>query len=192
MLSSFEIAFQWRGFELHPEIPLGGVDISAVLPQPTVDAMNARLTKMADTLGVPYTPRAHAPNTKRALALSAFAADQGRLDPWRTAAMNAHWRDGRDLEDPEVLRALATEAGLDPDAALAFLDDPRVPTLLQAQRDDAARWGVTGIPTWFMLPAGWTPEQGMPESGPRPVRVVGCQPAEVVARAAEMAGATPR
>ena len=77
-------------------------------------------------------------------------------------------------------------------AAIAFLDSPEVPALLKQQRVEAYRWGVTGIPTWFVLPDGWTPEDGIPDEGPRPVKVVGCQPLSVVTRAAELAGATPR
>lgn len=162
-----------------------------MFPAAAVDAMHARLQQVAEGLGVPFTPRTHAPSTKPALAISAYARREGRLTPWREAAMNAHWRDGRDIEDRAVLRELAEQAGLDADAAIAFLDAPEVPALLRAQREEAHAWGVTGIPTWFMLPEGWTPEAGLPEHGPRPVRVVGCQPLEVVERAAKLAGAEP-
>ena len=162
-----------------------------MFPEPQVDAMHARLQQVADDLGVPFEPRMHAPSTKKALALSEHARRAGRLDAWREAAMDAHWRDGRDIEDPAVLRDLATDAGLDPDAAMAFLDGAEIPALLHAQRAEAHQWGVTGIPTWFLLPDGWRPEHGVPDSGPRPVRVVGCQPMEVVERAAKLAGATP-
>lgn len=157
-----------------------------------VAAMNQRLSEVAAGMGVPYTPRSHAPSTKRALALSEFARRRGRLDAWRELAMDAHWVHGRDIEAPGVLRDLAERAGLDADAALAWLEDPEVPGLLHAQRVEAQRWGVTGIPTWFVLPAGWVPADGIPESGPRPVKVVGCQPVEVVEQAAKMAGAVAR
>ena len=170
------------------------MDIGTMFPPDKVQAMHARLAAVADGMGVPYHPRPHAPSTKPALALSEYARRQGRLDAWRELAMNAHWAEGRDIEDPDVLRELATAAGLDPDAALAFLDDPEVPQILLAQRVEAQRWGVTGIPTWFILPDGWEPAHGMPPEGqPRPVKVVGCQPLEVVERAARLTvgGPTP-
>lgn len=157
-----------------------------------VQGMHARLAEVAEGLGVPFSPRMHAPNTKKALAISELARRQGKLDGWREAAMDAHWFHGRDLEDEAVLRDLAEQVALDPDDVIAFLDTPEVPGLLQAQRIEAYRWGVSGIPTWFMLPAGWTPGEPWDEDGPRPVRVVGCQPLEVVEQAARMAGATPR
>ena len=135
-----------------------------------------------------------APATNSATAAAtAVSATGSSTRSRREAAMTAHWEEGRDLESPEVLRDLLTAAGMDAEAALAWLSDPEVPRLLAAQRQEAARWGVTGIPTWFVLPTGWTPADPMPPEGsPRPVRVVGCQPIEVVERAAEMAGATRR
>lgn len=160
--------------------------------QDQVDGMHARLLMMAEDLGVPFSPRLHAPSTKKALALAELARREGKLDGWREAGMVAHWQEGRDLEDEAVLRDLAAQADMDPDTAIAFLDSPEVPDLLEQQRVEAYRWGVTGIPTWFVLPAGWTPQDGVPETGPRPVKVVGCQPLELVVRAAELAGATPR
>lgn len=157
-----------------------------------VRSMWDRLHEVAGTLGLTFTPQAHAPNTKPALAIVELARRQGRLDAWREAGMNAYWRDGRNIEDPAVLRELAADAGLDPSEALAFLDTAEVPGLLAQQRQAAMRWGVTGIPTWFLLPAGWSMGDDRPPEGePQPVRVVGCQPMDVVLRAAELAGATP-
>jgi predicted DsbA family dithiol-disulfide isomerase len=192
-MERFELDFEWRGFELHPEIPVGGMKVREVLPPQYVDDMNARLVMVANDFGLDFYPPDHAPNTKKALALSAYARDQGHLDAFRAVAMDAHWRDNRDLEDAEVLAELLTAAGLDASAGLAFLDDASVPQVLADQRKDASQWGVTGIPTWFLLPDGWSPGDPMPAEGqPRPVQVVGCQPMDVVERAARIAGARER
>ena len=193
MLERYALDFEWRGFELHPGIPPGGIELSSMFPPDRIVVMHDRLREVARSMGVTLHPREHAPSTKPALALSEHARRLGRLDAWREAAMTAHWEEGRDLEDREVLRDLLVRSGMDADAALAWLSDPEVPRLLAAQRQEAARWGVTGIPTWFVLPDGWKPGDPLPPEGrPRPVRVVGCQPIEVVERAAAMAGAVPR
>ncbi len=163
-----------------------------MFPAEAVERMHARLKEVGEGLGVPFAPRDHAPSTKKALVLSEFARRAGRLTAFRTAAMDAHWAEGRDLEDEATLRGLAAQSGLDADAAIAFLDAPEVPGLLREQRAEAHRWGVTGIPTWYLLPQGWLPEHGIPTEGPRPVRVVGCQPMQEVVRAARVAGAKER
>ncbi len=167
------------------------MDVARMFPKPAVDAMYARLQSVADDFGVPFSPPPHAPSTKPALALSEYARRRGKLSEWRTLGMDAYWKEGLNLEDPALLRDLLVQAGLDADDAMTWLDDPEVPGLLSAQRQDAQRWGVTGIPTWFMLPAGWNPGDPSPESGPKPVRIVGCQPLNVVEQAAQIAGARP-
>src|SRR4051812_45111132 len=52
------------------------------------------------------------PNTRKALALAEVARDEGKLDAFRHRAMDAHWRDGMNLEDDDDLRAVARDAGL--------------------------------------------------------------------------------
>ncbi len=116
------------------------------------------------------------PNTRKALALAEWARDRGRLHPFRQAVMDAHWRRGLDIENEEVLAGLAEAAALDPGAVPAALRDPVYAARVDAMGDEAARAGVTGIPTFFI--------------GDQ--MVVGCQPYEVVAAQAEAAGARRR
>jgi len=139
--------------------------------------MSGHLTRFAASFGVEglRIPE-RSPNTRAALALAEHARDAGKLHPLRRAAMEAFWRRGEDLEDRAVLSRCAAEAGLDPVAALAALDDPAVVARVDAMGRDAAQAGVTGIPTFVI--------------GGR--RVVGCQPFEVIAAAAEAAGARRR
>lgn len=116
------------------------------------------------------------PNTRRALAMAERARDRGRLHPFRRAVMDAYWLRGQDVEEDAVLAACAREAGLDPADALAAAADPDCTGRVDAMGDDALRAGVTGIPTFLV--------------GRR--RIVGCQPYEVLAAAAEAEGALRR
>lgn len=120
--------------------------------------------------------RERMPNTRKALAVAERARDRGRLHPLRRAVMDAYWRDGRDLEDERVLADCARVAGLDPVDAVAAIADPACRARVDAMGEEARRAGVTGIPTFLI--------------GRR--RVVGCQPYEVLAAAAEAEGAVPR
>jgi len=119
---------------------------------------------------------ARSPNTRKALALAEHARDRGRLHELRRALMDAFWRRGEDLEDLAVLSAGAVEAGLDPAAALQALEDQAIVARVEAMGREAARAGVTGIPTFDL----------------GELRVVGCQPYEVLAAEAERAGARRR
>lgn len=142
--------------------------------------MQEQLARFAGTFGVQMRFSDRLPNTRRPLAMAEVARDQGRLHPFREAVMDAHWRDGRDIEDSEVLAELAAAVGLDPALALARADGPEMQARVDALGEQARRWGVTGIPTWFVLPDGWEPGGPPLQSGAQPVRVVGCQPWETV------------
>ena len=95
------------------------------------------------------------------------------LEPYRHAAFDAHWRRHKNLEADADLRELASSVGLDPGEALAAADDPAYLERVDENQADARAQGVSGIPTFFF----------------GTVRVVGCQPYEALARAAETAGA---
>lgn len=116
------------------------------------------------------------PNTRRALAMAEFAREHGKLNIFRDLAMQAHWKDGKDLENDRDLSELATGAGLDPDAAIEAASSLEYLRRVDALREESYAMGITGIPTFII--------------GNQ--RVVGCQPYEVIADAARKAGALPR
>ncbi len=136
--------------------------------------MSAHLGRFAEAFGVAgmRIPE-RSPNTRAALALAEHARDRGRLHELRRAVMEAFWRRGEDLEDREVLSRCAGEAGLPPGPALQAIEDPSLTARVDAMGQEAARAGVTGIPTFLL--------------GRR--RVVGCQPYQVIAAEAEAEGA---
>ena len=139
--------------------------------------MKEHLHRFAEAFGVAaLRVPDHMPNTRRALTLAEWAREADRLEPFRDAVMRAHWERGENIEDEAVLAACAGQAGLDPDAARGALSDPAWAARVDAMSTEAARAGVTGIPTFLV--------------GDR--RVVGCQPYAEVAAAAEAAGARRR
>ena len=139
--------------------------------------MQARLREFAKGFGIEDMKlRERSPNTRRALAIAEYARQKQRLEPWRQLAMDAHWRRGLDLESDADLRALAAEAGLDPDEAIAASRDGKYLSILDRKREQAEDLGVTGIPTFVIGDQG----------------VVGCQPYEVLARFVESQGARRR
>lgn len=182
LVTEYDLDLDWRGFELHPETPRGGMPISALLPAARVPAMLAQLRTFAAGFGVTGIEHTgHVPNTRRALAVAERARVEGRLDAFRHAAMRAHWEQLQDIEDPDVLADLAASVGMDPAAARAAADDPAIQATLDAVRSEANRLGVPGIPTFVFGHLG---------QGAR--AVVGCQPWEALSQAALQAGAKRR
>jgi predicted DsbA family dithiol-disulfide isomerase len=157
-------------------VPEGGAPLSDLFPPERLADMQGYVERFAEGFGVlGMRSSGRIQNTRRTLAVVELAREQGRPHEFRVAAMEAYWRQGLDLEQEAVLREVAERAGLDPDLALAVRKDEAYLARVDALRKDAAGRGVSSIPTFFF--------------GDLPP-VVGCQPYETLAEAAEAAGAT--
>ena len=148
------------------------MELSKLLGPRAADAPK-RMAQFAAQFGI--TDMKHPsriPNTRRALAAAELAREKGVLDAFRTSAMNAHWRDGMDIEADADLRRVAERAGLDGGAALEAADDPEYLRRIDEVRAEANALGITGIPTFVFG-----------DLAKRALAVVGCQPYEVLASA---------
>jgi predicted DsbA family dithiol-disulfide isomerase len=177
LLAEFDLTLDWHGFELHPSTPRGGLSLSRLFPGVPLPALHERTRRFAARFGVTgFNPPDDLHNTRRALAIAELARAEGRLEPFRAAVFEAHWRQGKNLEDDDDLAAIAVAAGLRADEALRAADDPAILARVDQKQEEARQSGVTGIPTFII--AG--------------DEVVGCQPYEVLAAAAERAGVRRR
>lgn len=136
-------------FELHPEVPPEGTEIRA----------GGRLSRVLDVieaecreLGIPFNRPVRTPNTRHVLettevvrlhAPTAFTA----LDE---ALARAHWVDGLDLRDRDLVRDLVTAAGADAALIHDLVSDGVGTTALRASMNQAREVGVTATPAWWV------------------------------------------
>ena len=172
----FDIEIEWHGFELHPETPKGGMELALLHPNQKSD-MGSYIQKFAARFGInDMAQTTRLPNTRRALAMAEYARDQRKLTEFRSRTMNAHWQEGKDIEDTAILRSLVVGSGLDPEKALMAADDPAYLKRVDDTRHEFKKVGTGGIPTFIF--------------GTEIVE--GCAPYENLAAAARHAGAKPK
>ncbi len=116
------------------------------------------------------------PNTRRILAMAEYARETGKLDTFRTLAMNARWENSSDLEDENVLEKLAAACGLDRQKAMKASESPDYLSRIDSTRAEAGKLGIDGIPTFIIGKE----------------RIVGCQSYEILAEAVVKAGGSRR
>lgn len=173
----YDVDVEWRGFELHPSTPAGGMPITRLFPASQVPAMRKQMLGFAGQFGVTDMQfQEHISNTRKAMALMELARDKDVVHQLRSALMDAYWRHGVNLEDDAQLKTLAQSVGLDGDEALAATRNTAYLQRVDRMQAEAKSMGVTGIPTFFI--------------GER--AVVGCQPYEVLEAAVKKAGAQLR
>ena len=106
---------------------------------------------MFEAAGLTYNPPPDMiPNTLRALRVTELARDRGLHERVHDRLMQAYWEEARNIGDPEELRALALEAGLEqPEVDEVLAGDAYRDRVLDSTAQ-AQSIGITGIPAFLL------------------------------------------
>lgn len=141
---------EWLGVEIHPETPPKGTPITERFRPEDISRMMRHLRSMGAPFGIIFVDRTVLSNSHMALQAAEFARENGRFDAFHDAVFAAYFSQGLDIGDVEVLTQVGRDAGLDAEAMADSLQSGKyLPKLAQAQKE-AARLGVTGVPTFFI------------------------------------------
>lgn len=95
-------------------------------------------------------PPSHPFNPLRALRLCQAVSDPRARQRLSVAILDAPWRLGLDLNDPNTLSRIATGCALDGPALLALTDTPQVKAQLLEATQQAINQGVFGVPSFVV------------------------------------------
>ncbi|MDB5848966.1 MAG: hypothetical protein JWP29_2718 [Rhodoferax sp.] len=148
------VVIRWHPFQLNPDLPAGGMPRQQYLEdkfggperaKTIYDRVRAAGSAVGLTLNIDGI--AHQANTLAAHALIAFA-QQGDKDgsDMKERLLKAYFVENRNIGDTEVLAAIAAEAGLDADAARAFITSADERAAVAESDAQARQLGVTGVP----------------------------------------------
>ncbi len=163
----------WRAFELNPEAPatppqpvdyVGRLASKYGMGRQDAQAFIDRMTQAGKSVGVDFRfDRIRPCNTFQAHRLLAWAhtLGPGRQDALKERFFEAYMHQGLDLNDPDTLSRLASEVGLDADAATAVLGDGSFADEVRADQTTARALGITGVPFFVFGP-------GIAASGAQP------------------------
>ena len=159
----FELA--WHAFELNPSMPPEGQDIAEHMAQKygaTPEQSKANRERLRDAgseldFEFSYSDKMRMVNTFDAHRLLHWAAETGNQTALKLALFKAHFTDGKDVSDHDILVSVASSVGLDEERARDLLS-----TNLFAEdvRATEAEWQdrfITGVPAFifnkkFMVP----------------------------------------
>ncbi|MGR3590946.1 MAG: DsbA family oxidoreductase [Limimaricola soesokkakensis] len=148
------IEIHWHPFELNPQMAEEGENLREHLaakygtsPEDSVKA-RARLTEMGAALGFTfdYADDMRMVNTFRAHRLIDWATEQGRGHEMNLALFEAFFTRREDLNDPEMLVAVAAGLGFDRDAARAAIEDEARAELVRRKQGFWTAQGISGVP----------------------------------------------
>jgi len=147
---------RWHPFQLNPELPAQGISRKQYLedkfggPQ-RASEIYARVKAAGKSAGLELDIDGITlqPNTLAAHALLAFAQQQYGLeagDAVKERLLKAYFIENRFIGDTDVLVQIAQDAGLDADAARAFVTDPAQLQGVAAADARVREMGIGGVP----------------------------------------------
>ncbi|MGZ6010129.1 MAG: DsbA family oxidoreductase [Rhizomicrobium sp.] len=146
----------WRPYRLDPTIPREGVDRRAYLKakfgdSPRSSAMGDAIRSEGAGEGIEFAfdKIAKTPNTLDSHRLVRWAAGAGVQDDIVERLFQAYFIEGRDVGDPAVLSAIATEAGMDGDLVATLLAGDADLAEVEREAGLASEMGISGVPTFI-------------------------------------------
>ena len=145
---------RWHPFELNPDMPAEGQNLREHIAEkygatPEQSAQNrAHLQSLGKDLGIDFTysDDSRIVNTFAAHQLLDWALEAGLQHPLKMALFAAHFTEGRDVSQYDVLVDVAAGVGLDPEGARAVLDSGSHAADTRAGQKFWTDRGISGVP----------------------------------------------
>jgi predicted DsbA family dithiol-disulfide isomerase len=115
-----------------------------------IKRMMKHLRSMGAPFGIAFVDRPLLSNSRQALQAAEFSREQGKFGPFHAALFAAYFSHGLDIGNPDVLRQLGRDAGLDAEAMVNAVQSGKYLPMLASAQEEGARLGVTGVPTFFI------------------------------------------
>ena len=148
---------RWHPYELNPGLPAAGIDRRDYLEHKFGGPVRAaqvyeRVRRAGTQSGIAFDFERieRQPNTRDAHRLIAWAQSRGDASPLVEQLFRAYFVDGRFVGAHEVLAEVAHAAGLDADAAYAFLASGVGVQEIAEAEERAASLGITGVPFFIV------------------------------------------
>lgn len=154
---NLDVEVQWHPFQLNPATPVEGIDRETYIrekfgssnyPLQMLKALNAAGKSVDVNFDFHSMPRV--PNTLRSHRLIRWAGEAGVQGAVVNILFDRYFLEQSDIGDPEVLAAVATEAGMDGGEVRLRLDRGDDAEIVASEDEHARRLGISGVPTFIL------------------------------------------
>jgi predicted DsbA family dithiol-disulfide isomerase len=174
----------WRPFLLNPDMPRQGMSRTDYMvrkfgAEDRARRLYASITEIAAAEGITFNFNniRRTPSSVDAHRLIRHIAPLGIANSLVQLIFRAHFIEGLDIGNPDILAAIAATQGLDTQVTLAFLASGEGTEFVHAENLHAHRLGINGVPC-FLIDGDQA--------------IAGAQEPEVLERLIDLAACTPR
>lgn len=146
----FDLEEKWVPYELHPDTPAEGKDLTELVSPFDIDNLTGELRRRGKPYNIEFASMTRLANSRLALEAAEFARDQGAHHRMHMGLFKAYFTEGQDIGNVDVLKSVAGEYGLNQDALAEALAKGHYTKRVAAGSADARNAGVTAIPTFVI------------------------------------------
>ncbi|HRP03022.1 MAG TPA: DsbA family oxidoreductase [Candidatus Kapabacteria bacterium] len=145
----------WKSFQLDPNLPDKGLDISTIeyleqrkgMQAEHVLNMLSHLKSKGNEVGIDFRQDISIQaNTFKAHRLLHFAQNKSKANDLEELLFKAHFSDGKNIADNNTLLDLATSIGLNSSEVENFLQSSELSDEVRADIQEAQDLGISGVP----------------------------------------------
>lgn len=151
--ADYDLKVNWTLLEIHPETPAEGKPVEALgYSQARLDSLRNALGRLAAEEQLTLPPRSFTTSSHRALLLAEAGKRLGAGIFYRLhrRLFESYLLESRNIGDPAVLRALASECAVPAETVDDAWSNPDYELRLQRNLAAAVRAGITATPTFFI------------------------------------------
>ncbi len=142
---------RWLPFQLNPDLPESGIPRLEYIRRKFGDKDHSRYQRVANVgktigLDLQFEKITVQPNTVKAHRLLHHAGELGKQDAVAEILFRAYFIDGANLTDSAVLADYASQAGMDLDGTLQYLESGADADVIRSADIEARNAGVNGVP----------------------------------------------
>ncbi|MFL0267021.1 DsbA family oxidoreductase [Candidatus Clostridium radicumherbarum] len=146
----FDIEDEWLPFEIHPETPMEGMELTKKFPGPSLNKMISNLKAMGKLYGIEFNEFTILSNSHLALAAGEYAKENGKFHELHTELFRGYFALGKDIGDINVLTSIVKNVGLDAEELLKRLESKHYDKRLSDVQKKAYEYEINSTPTFII------------------------------------------
>lgn len=143
------VEVEWLPYLLRPNMAPEGEPLPDYVQQKR-GVLEGRLKQMAAVGGMDFVQFERSPNPRRAHEATEYAREHGKGELFHQRVFHYLYGQGKDISDWAILRAAASEAGLDPDDMQNRVQAGQYREVVENLIAEAHAIGVQGVPFYIV------------------------------------------
>ena len=152
LVKQYDIDVVWKGYELHPETPLEGIEYSNA-EREARKVMWSRIEELATMYGIIVNQPTKRSNSKFALAASEYALEKKGFSSFQDGLFKAYFQLNQDLGDLKTIQKISDTSGFDIDKVMSMLEKQVYEKRVIQNRSEAFLYNYHGqriVPTYVI------------------------------------------